>query len=213
VSLAARSETLTNKTLDAEGTGNSITIPRYVELTPAVCQNATATLGSNVPTANPPTATCANSDAGDATDTTGVAGYGTASFANNGTAATANVMQFRLQLPTTWTGSLDLRGYWRSATTTNDVVWQVQTMCVDDGETAVQSTANDFNAANSSGGDAAKGTANQWNEFSISGLTTTGCTAGDVLFLRLFRDATNAGDTHAAAAELVSLQLKLRTAE
>ncbi|MEQ1876815.1 MAG: hypothetical protein ABL958_09215, partial [Bdellovibrionia bacterium] len=188
-------DTLTNKTLDAEGTGNLLTIPVKINYKAAVCQNATASLGFSTPTTNAAVAACVT---GPTTQ------YGVAQFADG--ASTLSV-QDHFTLPSDWTGSIDISGKWRSSTTTNNVVWQVATICVADGETADPA----FNTA-STVTDAAKGTANQTNDFSISGITATGCAAGEELYFKFFRDPANASDNHAGTAELLSLTFTLRRA-
>ena len=187
--------TLTNKTLDVEATGNVITTVQYVILIAAACQNATATLLWDTPTSSPAVAACITG-----TNTQ----KGVADFAD-----AANLsMQATLPLPRDWTGAVDARFKWLTTATTGDVVWQLATICVADAETDDPA----FNTA-STVTDTAKGTANQTNDADITGVTMTGCAAGELLHLKLSRDSAHASDTLAATARLISLELTLRRAQ
>lgn len=190
---ASSTNTFTNKTIDAEGSGNSITIPfTYIPVI-AICQNTTASLGASTPTSNPAVAAC-------------VTGSNTqlavAQFADG--ASTLSV-QGHFSLASDWTGNIDLAGKWRTSATSGAVVWQISTICVADGETVDPS----FNTA-STVTETAKGTTLQLNDFTISSVTVTGCSAGEELFYRFFRDPTNGSDTLAATAELVSMFFTVR---
>lgn len=189
----ATSDTLTNKTIDAEGTGNVITLPFVISMRPAVCQNATASLGSSTPTSNPAVPTCITG-----TNTQ----LASADFADG---ASTLSFQDHFSLPTDWTGAIDIFGKWRTSATSGAVVWQISTICVADAETVDPS----FNTA-STVTETAKGTTLQLNDFSISSVTITGCAAGEELFFRFFRDPTNGSDTLAATAQLISLNFTIR---
>ncbi len=180
------SQSLTNKTLDAEGTGNAITIPFIYQFPVAICQNTTASLALSTPTSNPAVAACATG-----TNTQ----IGVAQFADG---ANALSLQGHFSLPADWTGNIDVKGKWRTSATSGDVVWQVATICVADAETVDPA----FNAA-STVTETAKGTTNQLNDFTIASVTVTGCAAGEELFFKVLRDPTNGSDTLAATAEIV----------
>ena len=192
---ASSTDTFTNKTLDAEGTGNSVTVTSKVWLLAAGCQNATASLLWDTPTSNPAVAACVTG-----TNTQ----KGVADFADG---ANALSMQQTLLLPSDWTGAIDAKFKWFSATTSGDVVWQIQTSCVADAETDDPS----WNTA-STVTDTAKGTTNQTNDASITGLTATGCAAGELLHIKVTRDPAHASDNHAATARLIGVELTLRRA-
>jgi hypothetical protein len=108
-------------------------------------------------------------------------------------------------LPTDWTGALDARIEWRTTATTGNVVWQIQTACAATGGTMdpAWNTAQTVTTA-------AQGTANRRNITTFTGLTTTGCAAGNTFFFRLVRDPAHASDTIAASAEFIGLELKYR---
>lgn len=191
----ATTDTLTNKTLDAEGTGNVLTVPRRIWLPAAGCNNATAGSIWDLPTSNPAVAACVTG-----TNTQ----KGVLDFADGANSLSA---QLTYKLPSTWTGAVDANIKWFSATTTGDVVWQLATICVADAETDDPA----FNTA-STVTDTAKGTTNQTNDAAMTGVTTTGCAAGELMHLKIFRDPANGSDTHAATARLVGVELVIREA-
>jgi hypothetical protein len=187
-------ESLTNKTLDAEGTGNSITIPVKAWLPAAGCQNATASLMWDTPTSNPAVAACVTG-----TNTQ----KGVADFADSSNLS----MQTTLLLPSDWSGAIDAKFKWLTSATTGSVVWQIATICVADAETDDPA----FNTA-STVTDAAKGTTLQTNDASITGVTATGCAAGELMHVKVFRDAAHASDDLAATARLIGVELTMRRA-
>ena len=188
--------TLTNKTLDVEGTGNILTTVSYIALPAAACQSTTATLLWDTPTTNPAVAACITG-----TNTQ----KGVADFADG---ASALSMQITFPLPRDWTGAVDVRLKWLTSAITGSVVWQIATACVADAETDDPA----FNAA-STLTDAAKATANQTNDADITGVTMTGCAAGELLHLKVLRDPPHASDTLAATARLIGVELTLRRAQ
>lgn len=187
--------TLTGKSIDAEGTGNTITVPSVVGFLAAGCQGTTASLGGNTRSSGAATAACVGS-------LTNLA-YGVAQFVD----ASTNEIQFLLPLPGDWTGNIDLAGYWRTSVTSNSVVWQAATRCVGTGEVPTDS----YNTAEIAT-DAAAGTTLQWNSFSILNIPSTGCAPSEAKFLRVFRDPAHGSDTLAATAELIMFSLTLRRA-
>jgi len=116
------SATLTNKTLDVEGTGNAITIVDKVWFAAAGCNNATATSFYDLPTANAAAAAC-------------ITGTNTQKGVLDFDAATDESGQVSLALPSDFTGAIDVKYKWLAAATSGDVVWGVQAICVADAET------------------------------------------------------------------------------
>jgi hypothetical protein len=102
---------------------------------------------------------------------------------------------------------VDLAFKWFTAATSGDVVWQAATICVADAETSDPA----FNTA-STVTDTAKGTTLQDNDAVITGLTITGCAAGEVLYLKVSRDPAHGSDTLAATAKLRGVELTFRRA-
>jgi len=193
----AGTNTLTNKTLDAEGIGNVLTTVDKDFVRAARCDNATASSPEwSFPTSNPAVPACVTG-----TNTQ----RGVLDFADG-----ASVLSAQLQrlLPGDWTGNVDVKLVWHTPATTGSVVWQVATACVADAETGDPV----FNTA-STVTDAAKGTANQFNDASITSLTMTGCAAGESWFVRVFRDPANGSDTLADTARLVAVELTTRRAQ
>lgn len=189
---SSSSDTLTNKTLDAEGTGNVVTIPFTKQFVVGLCQNSVPTLGFSLPASGPAVAAC-------------VAGTNTltavAQFANSGSLS----MQGHFLLEPDWVAGIDIRIKWRTSATSGSVVWQVATICVADAETMDPS----FNTA-STVTDAAKGTTLQTNDATITGVTATGCAAGEELFFKILRDADHASDDLAATAEILAVVFTMR---
>lgn len=187
-------DTLTNKTLDVEGTGNTVTVTQRIPYVVAVCQNGVASLGLSVG-ATAPSAAC-------------VTGTNT----NLGVARFPDVdgnydLQGFFPLPGDWTGNIDFAGVYRGSGTSGDVVWQLSTVCVADAETVDPA----FNSAQDIT-DAQKGTTLQLNDFSQASVTTTGCAAGETFFWRLRRQRTHASDTATGTLDLISVSFTIRRA-
>lgn len=191
----ATTDTLTNKTIDAEGTGNAVTIPFKTYLPAAGCNNATAATFLNLFTSLQPTPTCV----------TGTNRQkGVLAFPDSDGEYQA---QAEMLLPADWSGAIDVKIRWYSAATSGDVVWQVSCSCVADGETDDPS----FNTA-STVTDTAKGTTLQMNDATITGLTATGCAAGEMLNLKVMRQRTNGSDTITGVVNLVGVEITTRRA-
>jgi hypothetical protein len=189
-------DTLTNKTFDAEGTGNTLTTTSKIWLEAAGNNAGTAAANWDLPSSNAPSAAAISG--------TNVL-QGVLDFADGSSDLTA---QRTLLLPSDWTGIIDVKFKWLSSTTSGDVIWGVATSCVADAET------NDpaFNSYNDVT-DTTKGTTNQTNDASITGVTTTGCAAGEMLHLKIARRLSQAGDTMAGTARLVGIEVTMRRAQ
>ncbi len=185
-------EALTNKTLDAEGTGNVLTRPDYLAFVAANCQGTSAFTAFATPVANAPAATCV----------TGTnSNYATLDF----DAGTDESVQWHFRLPKFWVGNIDLDIRWRAAATSGSVVWAVQTACVADGETGDPS----WNTA-STVTDAAKGTTLWFNDAAMTTITVTGCAAAEELLFKFYRDADNGSDDMSGDAQLLWIQFTTR---
>jgi len=197
INLAASITLGTDETVYVYGDNTNYTATRtrqrgFIWLPAAACQNATASLLWDTPTSSPAVAACITG-----TNTQ----KGVADFAD-----AANLsMQLTLLLPTDFNGNVDAKFKWLTTATTGDVVWQLATICVADAETDDPA----FNTA-STVTDTAKGTTNQTNDASITNLTMTGCAAGELLHIKLFRDSAHASDTLAATARLIGLELMMK---
>ena len=119
-------------------------------------------------------------------------------------------LQRTVQLPSDWTGAVDLDYIWRTTETSGAVVWQSQTFCAGPAE----ATSGAWNAAAAAGADTADGTADDVNSVSDTGITMTGCAASDLLYLRVFRDPAHGSDNLATAvdgvADLIGVMVTLR---
>lgn len=186
--------TQTNKTVDAEGTGNVFTRPFYLEYT-AGCNNATANPGSfDFPTSAAPTASCFGT-----TTTQGVIDFVDAST----TTASGH-----FTLPQGWTGNMDARISWFAGTSSGNAVrFSLQTGCVADTEAV--STGPSYNTASASN-TSYTGTANQKKTTTFTAIAMTNCSAGETMYFQLSRVGGDAGDTLTATAEVLSLQFEGR---
>lgn len=196
IATIAQAQTLTNKTLDTEGTGNVFTYKKYKYIPMAGCNNATPGSVWDLPTSNAAVPTCRTG-----TNTQ----KGTLDFAD-GSSLSA---QYHDMLTEDWTGVIDAVVVWESSTTTGDVVFQLAIACAGDGESDDPAFTDDVFTA-----DTAKGTGNQYNMTASNTITTTGtCAASKIMHARLKRDSAHASDTMAGTARGVGLYLKLREAQ
>ena len=195
----ATTDTLTNKIYDAEGTGNTLTIPVEIVLTAAGCDNATAGTMFDLPTSNAPTKTCYG---------TSPQRYGMLDFPDGATDLVA-VTHFRL--PSDWIGAVDISLYWActlATCSTNNVIWGIQTVCIGDGEAWDNPTYNSVQDIT----DAGLATLHQRNVATQTNVTTTGCAAAETMFIKVIRRLSQAGDTFAGTAGLLEAVVKLRRA-
>jgi hypothetical protein len=191
------SDTFTNKTVDAEGTGNAITIPTTVWLPGAGCNNATASSFWDLPTSTPAVPACVTG-----TNTQ----KGVLGFADTSGGFSA---QNEYLLPDDFTGAIDAKIIWSTSATSGNAKWSLSTICTAVGATETDDPA--FNTA-STVTTAAPGTANRLQTSAITGVTATGCAAGEFLHVKIFRDGNDGSDTIAATANLVGVELKIRRA-
>lgn len=120
--------------------------------------------------------------------------------------ADGNVAQIpmALDLPADWVGAIDVRAIFSSASTSGTVIWNVQTACAPVNGSATDDTA--FNAVQAMGTITLSGTASAQWAASKTGVTTTGCTAGSTLMLKISR----ATDTAAGVANLKNIEVTIR---
>lgn len=129
--------------------------------------------------------------------------FALASFADSGVMGISK----HLLLPADWYsgGGIDIRLVWYTGATSGNVVWQLQTAFAAAGADPDPA----FNTAQTIT-QAANGTANRVILASLTGLTLTGAAASSLMFLKIFRDPGNAGDTLGAEASLIGVELTLR---
>lgn len=172
---ASSTDTLTNKTLDAEGTGNVITVVDEDWFDAAGCDNVTAGHIWDTPTTNAPAPTC---DTGESNLPKGYLAFD---------ATTDEAIRFKFRLPTGFTGGIDFTLRWKAAATTGDTTWCVQLV-----RQPLSGAVNPTLPAQGAGNcvsDAADATTLEENEATITGVTCTSCVAGDMVYGRLSRDA------------------------
>lgn len=195
------SMTATGLVYDAEGSSNTLTIPTKIQFNAGVCQNATASLGFSTPTTLGAVAGCHSVAAA-----SGDPAYGFATFPSGG----ANTeVHGQFELPSDFTGAIDVTLKWNAVNTTaNDVVWTIDFGCVADGEAATAISFNNtaFSAVTN------KGTTLQFNTSTKTGITTTGCAAGETAFFKIMRDTDTSGDTLDQDVQLISAVFTVRRA-
>jgi hypothetical protein len=182
------------------GTTATLTLPYPMQFNAAVCQNATASVGADLPSTLGATGVCQTEAAA-----AGDAYFGAAAFAAGG-ADTEWGSHF--ELDDNWTGAVDVKLKWNSASTAaGDVVWRIEFGCTADNEdtNAISYNATSFTAvANKTG------TAGAWNTATKTSITTTGCAAGETAFFIIKRDTDTAGDTLDQIVNLISVSFTLR---
>lgn len=117
--------------------------------------------------------------------------------------------QVTTQLPTDFTGAMDATITWTTTATSGNAVWQVSTACTDTAASATDDPS--FNTA-STVTTAAPGTANRVQTSTITGVTATGCAAGNLLHIKVFRDGNHGSDTLSATARMIGLEWTYRRA-
>jgi hypothetical protein len=197
VMTADSTTTKTNLTLDAEGTGNTITISQKIWLPAAGCAGTTGALLWDTLATLAPTATCSAGT----TETTMM--RGTADFPDTDGDYS---LQVPILLPDDWTGAVGIKFLYQTAATSGNTVWQAALSCRADAE--VNDAA--FNTADASAADAAKGTTLQINTVSIGAMTLTGCSAGELAHLKIFRNRTHASDTMTGVVSLIGAEVTMR---
>ena len=195
VSTPTSNDTFSNKTYDAETSGNTLVAPFRTFLAAAGCNNATAGPFWDLPAASPAVALCVSG--------TNVQ-KGVLQFADTSGGFSA---QNHMLLPADFTGNIDARLIWTTTATSGNVKWSLSTACTDAGATATDDPA--FNVA-SAVTTAVPGTANRVQTSSISNVTATGCAAGNLLHLRLARDGADAADTAGASVNLIGVEITVR---
>ncbi len=177
---AATTDTFTNKSIDAEASGNSITQPMKIWYQAGGCQNSAFTGYWDLGATSIPAAVC-------------VAGAnvvkGLLRYTANGQTA-----QFHYQMPsdTKTSGSMDINLLWTTGTASGTVQWAVDATCTSIGFTDDPAWSALWTPAIST----ASATVNAMNLVSITGLTAP-CSAGQIMHLRLKRVDTTGTATNA----------------
>lgn len=171
------------------------TFTGYIDLDAATCVGASAVNNwDDSPSLTEPAAACVSY-----TSTT----FGVSDFDD----ATDEGYQVKVYLPADWTGALDADFVWHGAATSGAVAWAIQVACAaaDDPFSVTFNTASVVS-------DTAIGTTNEMNVASVTGITSTGCAAGELMFVQVYRDGngTGATDDFVGDARLLKVRLKYR---
>lgn len=178
----------------------TIALPMLYHFTAGNCQNTTASVAFDMPTTLGATATCQGAAAG------GHAVMGTAKFVNT----EVDEVQGHFALPSDWTGAVDLTLHWNAASTSSgDVVWQVKVGCAATGE--APSTISFNNTAFAAVANQTGATL-RMNVSTKTGLTTTGCSAGETAWFIIYRDTAASGDTLDQDVQLIDAVFTIRRA-
>lgn len=183
----SETKTLTNKTLDCAGTGNTCTIKQERHAEVAGCNNATAGPVFNLPTTNAAVPACD-------TGTNVFSAY----LGYNDTTDQSYHGSFRL--PTGYSGGIDWLFRYKMATaTTGAVGWCVQLVRLPTG--AAGDPAFPAQAAGNCVSQTVPATAGLEAEATITNATCTSCVAGDRVFFRVSRDADGTAVTDTATGD------------
>ena len=140
---------------------------------PAVCNNATATAIWGLPTSNAPAPTCYGTSYR----------FGTLDYADAGNTTAV----FSFPLPAGWTSTIDINLSAFVNGTSQSVKATIATVCVPTSSDILNPT---FNAAQTVTV-TSPGTANQRFLFTQTSVTTTGCSAGNLMLFKIGRDVTD----------------------
>ncbi len=195
----ATTDTFTNKTYDAEATGNVLTVPTKIALPAAGCNNVTPGTFWDLPTTNAGTPFCVTG--------TNIQ-KGVLQFADSANQSA----QTTLNLPDDWSGAIDIKLLFTSADTTSGHTekFTVATACTTPSSGSGTTDDPSFNTAQTltyTLGASEVGSA--LRKVSQAGLTATGCSAGSVLHLKVGRDVT---DTDTGTINFVGAELTIRRA-
>ncbi len=187
---AAVTESLTNKTISYAS--NSILVRDFIDWPLAVCRNNVASFTDNVstPTAGAATAACMNG-------TNQVMGLVT--FADTAT----NEVQLTYRLADDDSATQTYKLLWKTSATTGNVKWQVSQACITLASTGTLDIAWE---ATSTATTAVLATTNAVQSTSITG-SNTGCGAGQLKTIRIFRDPADAADTAGADVDVILFEV------
>lgn len=201
----ATTDTLTNKTLDAESTGNVLTLPFTLDVPVSNCTEVGGNGWSNWD--NVASSDNVDQQAEYHCDLGVSSPLGALLFADGGLSSIYYAYN-HMMLPSDWTGTVALRIWWATGATTGNIVWQLQTACYGTGADFGSTSWNTVQTVTS----AANATAYRTIQAAFTSVTTTGCSAGNMFKYRLFRDTGNVGDTVAGYGYLQAVEWTYRRA-
>lgn len=162
---------------------------RSISVPSAGCNAAAGANAWDLPSSNAPAATC----------------YGTSYRfgALDYDDAANETATFHFMLPTGWTGSIDFIAWAFVNATSQSVKLTVATKCIATSEDILNPTFNTAQTITVT----SPGTANQAFNFSQTAITTTGCSAGEMMLIKVGRDTT---DTSTATFSVTEAELAIR---
>lgn len=110
-------------------------------------------------------------------------------------------------LPTDFTGTVDANIIWKTTATSGNAKFSLSTICT--AVTAIETDDPAFNTA-STVVTAAPGTANRLQTSPITTVTITGCAAGELFHVKLFRDGNDGSDTLSASLDVIGVEISYR---
>ena len=126
-------------------------------------------------------------------------------------ASTDEIIHKRFRLPTDYSSGATLKLQFSMASATSgNVVWAAEVWAITPADAADSDTTS-YDTANSVT-EAVPGTAGYLDEASITLTNADSMAAGDLVTIRIRRDADNASDTAAGDAELRAISLEYTTA-
>lgn len=195
ITLNESTGTFTNKTFDAEASGNTLTIPFKITLPAAGCDASTAGTAWDLPTAGGMGKDCLGTGAR----------FGVLTAADSATSAAFN----HTRVPPDLTGAVDvLVTYTGSTSSGNNIRTQVSIACVGENEDLLSPTFNTASAQNTAG----PTTAGQKKTVTFTAVSVANCTPGEYGFLKLERIGADAGDTYTGVAQYLSVEITARRA-
>jgi hypothetical protein len=117
--------------------------------------------------------------------------------------AASETATFHFQLPTGWTGAIDIAIWAFTSGTTQSFKATIATTCVATSESIVNPTFNSAQTVTQT----SPGTTNQAFTFSQTGVTTTGCSAGEMMIFKIGRDNS---DTSTALLTMTEADVTIR---
>jgi hypothetical protein len=106
-----------------------------------------------------------------------------------------------------WTGTLNVMLVGASGSTSGNAYMLVSTLCVPNGNNIEVSSTSSYNTS-STGTLTMAGTAGALSYLTLSNVNVSGCSAGNVMVVRVQRDHTNSADTLSALADVIGMQLQ-----
>lgn len=193
VATATSPTVFTQKTADAEASGNVFSRPFYEEFT------ASGGGAGGQGAFDPPTTGAATFSSFGSTTTQGAVDF---------LDAVTSTVVGHFTLPQGWTGNMDARVTWfANLSSSNSARISVATGCVADAQAI--STGPSYNTA-SAANTAYTGTANQRKTTTLLAVPMTNCAAGETMYFQLSRIGADAGDTLAATVEVISIDFEGR---